>query len=86
MPQQGTGQYVPAVEDYPGRAEAGSAGSRQQMMNFSTFNQGISRPIAMTMEHLSNFVFISMANLTLARRDAYLAHLRYSIKPDTPAA
>ena len=37
-------------------------------------------------KHLSNFVFISMANLTLARRDVYLAHLRFGIKPNTLAA
>ena len=39
-----------------------------------------------TMEHLSEFVFISMANLTLASRDAYLTHVRSSIKPDTLSA
>ena len=34
-----------------------------------------SQAAAKTMEHLSEFVFISMGNLTLARRDAYLSHL-----------
>ena len=38
------------------------------------------------MEHLSEFVFISMGNLTLARRDAYLTHVKSGIKPDTVAA
>ena len=42
--------------------------------------------MAKTMEHKSDFVFLSMVNLTLARRDAYLAHFRSSIKPDTLAA
>ena len=35
------------------------------------------------MEHLSDFVFISMGNITLARRDEYLSHLSTGIKPDT---
>ena len=34
----------------------------------------------------SEFVFISMGNLTLTRRDAYLNHLKSGIKPDTVAA
>ena len=35
------------------------------------------------MQHLPDFVFVSMANATLARRDAYLDHLRSGIKQDT---
>ena len=42
--------------------------------------------MAKTMEHLSDFVFVSMANLTLTRRDCYLSHLKSGIKPDTLAA
>ena len=38
------------------------------------------------MEHLMDFVFITMGNLTLARCDAYLNHLKNGIKPDTLAA
>ena len=38
------------------------------------------------MEHLSDFVFVTVANSTLARRDAYLSHLKSGIKPDTLAA
>ena len=40
------------------------------------FNASITQAAAKTMEHLSDFVFISMGNITLARRDAYLTHLR----------
>ena len=39
--------------------------------------------MAKSMEHLSDFVFITMANVTLARRDAYLAHAKSGIKPET---
>ena len=38
------------------------------------------------MEHLIEFVFVSMANLTLARRDSYLSHVKSGNKPDTLAA
>ena len=35
------------------------------------------------MQDLSDFVFISMANLTLVRRDGNLDHLKPGIKHDT---
>ena len=50
------------------------------------FNASITQAAAKTMEHLTEFVFISMGNLTLAHRDAYLNHLKSGIKPDTVAA
>ena len=37
-----------------------------------TFNRSISQAMQRTMQDLSEGVFISMANLTLARRDSYL--------------
>ena len=47
------------------------------------FNTSITQAAAKILEHLTQFVFISMGNLTLARRDAYLNHLKSRIKPDT---
>ena len=38
------------------------------------FNASISQAMAKTMEHLSDFVFVSMANLTLISRDSYSTH------------
>ena len=38
------------------------------------------------MEHLSDFFFVNMANLTLIRKDSYLSYLKAGIKPDTVAA
>ena len=38
------------------------------------------------MEHLTDFVFITMGNTTLVRRDSYLSHLKNGIKSDTLAA
>ena len=50
------------------------------------FNAIISQAIAKTMEHLSDFIFVSMANLTLARRDSHLLHLKSGIRPDPLSA
>ena len=47
------------------------------------FNSSITQAAAKSMEHLSEFVFMTMGNLTLACRDAYMNHLRTVIKPDT---
>ena len=51
-----------------------------------TFNRSISQAMQRTMQDLSEGVFISMANLTLARRDSYLEYIRGGVKPDTLTA
>ena len=51
-----------------------------------TFNRSISQAMQRTMQDLSEGVFISMANLTLARQDSYLEFLRGGVKPDTLTA
>ena len=51
-----------------------------------TFNRSISQAMQRTMQDLSEGVFISMANLSLARRDSYLEFIRGGIKPDTLSA
>ena len=45
-----------------------------------TFNRSISQAMARTMQ---DFVFISMANFTLARRDRYLEYLHAGVKHDS---
>ena len=45
-----------------------------------TFNQSISQAMARTMQDLSEGVFISMANFTLACRDSYLEYLHAGVK------
>ena len=47
------------------------------------FNSSITQAAAKSMEHLSEFIFISMGNLTLAHRDAYMGQFRTGIKHDT---
>ena len=49
-------------------------------------NSSITQCMAKAMEHLSDFVFVSMANVTLGRRDSYLALVKCGLKQDTLAA
>ena len=51
-----------------------------------TFNHSISQAMQCTMQDLSEGVFVSMANLTLACRDSYLKFIRGGVKPDTLTA
>ena len=60
-----------------------AADELQFLMNF---NSSIIQSMAKTLEHLTDFVFVTVANTTLARRDSYLSHLKLGIKPDTFAA
>ena len=55
----------------------------QYLMNFST---SITPCVVKAMEHLSDFTFVSMANVTLCRRESYLAHVKSALKQDTLAA
>ena len=48
-----------------------------------SFNQSISLEIFRTVQHLSDFVLSPWLILPLARRDAYLDHLRSGINPET---
>ena len=50
------------------------------------FNSSITQSMAKTLEHLTDFVFVTVANTTPARRDSYLSHLKLGVKPDTFAA
>ena len=51
-----------------------------------TFNRSISQAMARTMLDLSEGVFISMANFTLAHRDSYLEYIHAGVKQDTLTA
>ena len=66
-----------------GKTSHKSSSAADELQYLMDFNASITQVAAKTMEHLTDFVFISMGNITLARRDAYLSHLRTGIKPDT---
>ena len=52
-----------------------------------TFNHhSILQAMARTMQDLSEGIFISVANFTLARRDSYLEYLHAGVKQDTLTA
>ena len=63
--------------------KAGSA--TEELQHLMHFNASIFQCMVKTMEHLSDFAFVSMYNFTLARRDLYLAHVKAGIKQDTLA-
>ena len=64
-------------------SEKTSSDTGEYLLNF---NSSITQCMAKTMKHLSEFVFINVANMTLTRRDAYLAHVKAGIKQDTLSA
>ena len=54
---------------------AGRSAATDELHYLVNFNFSVSQSMAKTMSHLSEFIFINMANVTLARRDSYLAHV-----------
>ena len=69
-----------------GKSSEKTSSAPDELQYLLNFNSTITQCMAKTMEHLSEFVFISVANMTLARRDAYLAHVKAGIKQDTLSA
>ena len=69
-----------------GKGSSKSSVAIDELNYLLDFNSSISQAAAKSMEHLSEFVFITMGNLTLVRRDAYVSHLRTGIKQDTLTA
>ena len=47
------------------------------------FNSSVCQAMAKSMEHLTDFVFVNLANATLLRRDSYLQYLKPGVKADT---
>ena len=69
-----------------GKSSTKVSGATEELQFLLDFNSGITQAMAKTFEHLTDFVFMTVANSTLTRRDAYLSHLKTGIKPDTLAA
>ena len=66
-----------------GKSSAKAQGALDELHFLTAFNQNISFAVGKSLQHLSDFTFVQMANLTLVRRDSYLDHLRAGVKPDT---
>ena len=69
-----------------GKSSTKVSGAAEELQFLMDFNSGITQAMAKTLEHLTDFVFVTVADTTLARRDSYLSHLKTGIKPDTLAA
>ena len=74
------------AEQSKGKSAGRVLAAANELQYLMDFNRNISQAMTKTVEYLSDFVFVSMANLTLARWDSYLSHLKTGIKPDTLAA
>ena len=74
------------TEPSKGKSSTKVSGAADELQFLMDFNSGITRAMAKTLEHLTDFVFVTVANTTLTRRDSYLSHLKTGIKPDTLAA
>ena len=73
--------------EHPKGKSAGKVGTATEEVQYLTnFNSSITQCMAKAMEHLSDFVFVSMANVTSVKRDSYLAHVKSGLKQDTLAA
>ena len=46
------------------------------------FNSSVCQAMAKAMEHLTDFVFVNVANTTLLHRDSYLSYLKAGVKAD----
>ena len=69
-----------------GKGSTKSSEALDELHHLMGLNSSITQSAAKAMEHLTEFVFVTMGNLTLVRRDAYLSHVKNSIKHDTLAA
>ena len=69
-----------------GKGSSKASEGTEELQFLMEFNAGITQAAAKAMEHLTDFVFITMGNLTLARHDAYLNHVKNGTKPVTLAA
>ena len=69
-----------------GKSSSKAQASLDELHYLASFNQNVSFAIGKSLQHLSDFIFVQMANLTLTRRDSYLENLKAGVKPDTFSA
>ena len=65
--------------DSKGKSSEKAKQAVNELEYLTTFNRSISQAMARAMQDLSEGVFISMANFTLARRDSYLEYLHAGV-------
>ena len=72
--------------EHKGKSSSNLSTATEELQFLMDFNSSICQAMAKSMEHLTDSVFVNMANVTLLRRDLYLAYLKAGIKADTLAA
>ena len=82
--QQNMNTQLKAIRvESKGKAPAKSSSAVDELQFLLDFNASVCQSMAKAMEHLTEFVFVNMANVTLLRRDSYLAYLKAGVKADT---
>ena len=82
--QQSMQSQLKAVRvESKGKTPAKVATAVDELQFVLDFNSSVCRVMAKSMEHLTEFVFVNMANATLLRRDSYLSYLKAGVKADT---
>ena len=66
-----------------GKAACRVSADTEELQFLLDFNASVCHAMAKSMEHLTDFVFVNMANTTLLRRDSYLSYLKAGVKADT---
>ena len=55
-----------------GKSSAKAQAALNELHYLTSFNQNVSFAMGKSLQHLSDFAFVKMANLTIVRRDSYL--------------
>ena len=66
-----------------GKSAAKASAAVDELQYLLDFNSRVCQAMAKSMEHLTDFVFINLANTTLLKRDSYLQYLKAGVKADT---
>ena len=82
--QESINNQLKAVKvESKGKAAAKVSSAVDELQFLLDFNCSVCQAMAKSMEHLTEFIFVTMANTTLLRRDSYLAYLKAGVKADT---
>ena len=82
--QQNMASQLKAIRvDSKGKGPTKVSSAIDELQFLLDFNSSVCQAMAKSMEHLTEFVFVNMANATLLRRDSYLSYLKAGVKADT---
>ena len=85
--QQEMQSHLRAIKsEHKGKLATKLSAATEELQFLMDFNSSICQAMAKSMEHLTDFAFVNMTNVTLLRRDSYLAYLKAEIKADTLGA